>query len=102
MVKDIQLDRTTDTRERRTFEIEQGKVLSFRVQLEVRTKGRWKPVIRWDTAHGFVDCDRYNLQGEKIKSILNLSLEAGLSRAQNDLNRNWHIYRQRFLEGLFP
>lgn len=99
---DFSLERAEDTRERRTFEIEGGKVQSFRLQLEIRIEGEWKPVIRWDTTHGFVDCDRYNLQGEKRKSILNLSFEEGLTRAQNALNAHWHLYRQRFLEGWFP
>jgi hypothetical protein len=102
MVKDIRLDHTEDTRERRTFEIERGQVTAFRLQLEVRVQGKWKPVIRWDTSHGFVDRDRYNLQGEKRKVILNVSFKEGLARAQDDLNANWHIYRRRFLEGLFP
>lgn len=102
MIKDFIIRRAEDTRERRTFESEGGKILSFRVQLEVRVEGEWKPVIRWDTAHGFVDCDRYNLKEEKEKHILNVLPEEGLIQVQNDLNRSWQEYRQRFLEGLFP
>ena len=29
------------------------QVLEFVVQLEILTEGRWKPVVRYDTAHGF-------------------------------------------------
>ena len=99
---DFELERAKDVRERRTFEIERGKVRSFRLQLEVRVQGEWKPVIRYDTAHGFVDCDRYDLTGKKSKTILNVSLEEGLTLAQNDLNANWAVYRDRFLKGLQP
>ncbi len=49
-----------------------------------------------------MDCDIYNLQGEKKKIILNVSFEEGLIRAQKDLNEHWHIYRERFLQGVFP
>jgi len=102
MLRDFVLRRSEDTRERRTFEVEKGKVKGFTVQLEVRVEGEWKPIIRWDASHGFVDCDRYTLQGDKVKTILNVSVEEGLTRAQNDLNRNWQKYRQRFLEGKVP
>ena len=102
MLKDFVIRRAADVRERRRFEGEGGKIVSFRVQLEVRVEGEWKPVIRWDNAHGFVDCDRYSLKGARTKTILNLATEEGLSLAQNDLNRNWREYRRRFLEGLSP
>lgn len=102
MLRDIELIRAEDTRERRTFDIEQGKVISFRVQLEVRMGEEWKPIIRWDNAHGFVDCDRYNLKGERAKAILNVSPEEGLTMAQDSLNAHWEAYRDRFLRGLLP
>lgn len=78
------------------------KVISFRVQLEILSKGEWKPVIRWDNVHGFVDCDRYNLKGERAKTILNVSPEEGLTMAQDSLNASWDVYRDRFLRGLLP
>lgn len=102
MIKDFVIRRAADARERRTFEVEEGQIKSFRVQLEVRAADAWKPVIRWDTSHGFVDCDRYNLKGEKTKSILNVSAEEGLTLAQSDLNTKWQEYRRRFLEGRMP
>jgi len=102
MTKDFEIYRAADVRERRTFEKRKGRILSFRLQLEILVAGEWKVAKRWDTSHGFVDCDIYNLQGEKKKIILNVSFEEGLIRAQKDLNEHWHIYRERFLQGVFP
>lgn len=102
MTRDFEIYRAADVRERRTFEKRKGKIVSFRVQLEVLVGGEWKAVRRWDTAHGFVDCDTYNLKGEKKKLILNIPFEEGLICAQKDLNENWHVYRDSFLQGVFP
>lgn len=96
------LRRDTNVRELRTFELQDGKVNRFRVQLTVRVKGKWLPVIRWDNAHGFVDCDRYDLNGKKEKTILNATAEQGLTLAQTALNRHWEHYRDRFLNGEMP
>lgn len=100
--KALVIRRARDVRERRWFEIERGSVNAFAIQPEVRVEINWEAVVRWDNAHGFVDCDRYTLKGEKQKTILNVTAYEGLTRAQDDLNRNWQRYRQRFLEGLWP
>lgn len=102
MLKDFEIYRAADVRERRTFEKRRGKIVSFRVQLEVCVDNEWKAVKRWDTSHGFVDCDTYNLKGEKKKLILNVSLEEGLVLAQKDFNEHWRRYRDSFLQGVFP
>lgn len=102
MPKNLELYRDEDVRERRTFEKRKGKIVSFRLQLEVLVRSEWKPVKRWDNSHGFVDCDSYNLKGGKKKLILNVSPEEGLIQAQDDLNENWQLYRSRFLGGVFP
>lgn len=102
MLKDFEVYRSADVRERRTFEKRRGKIVSFRVQLEVLVGNEWKAIKRWDTSHGFVDCDIYNLKGEKKKIILNVSFEDGLVLAQKDFNEHWRLYRDRFLQGVFP
>lgn len=48
----------SDTFIRREQVIERGKVIRFVVQLEVELAGEAKPVIRYDTAHGFAHIDR--------------------------------------------
>ena len=40
------------------FDVEHGEVLVFVVQLECLFSGKWTPVIRYDTAHGFAHRDK--------------------------------------------
>lgn len=41
------------TRKRHFHKTENGKVVDFVIQLEVRVGGAWQPVIRYDYAHDF-------------------------------------------------
>lgn len=73
------------------------------VQLEVEVEeGVWKPVIRYDCAHDFAHRDRYNLQGDSDKDELPLNYMEALDLADRDINANWDIYQERFLQGDFP
>ena len=91
-----------DTRIRHYHRTEGGVVLKFTIQLEVETKGRWKAVIRYDTAHRYAHVDRFNLQGKRRKERLRLSFGEALTRAERDIKQNWSTYRERFLQGEFP
>ena len=77
-------------------------MLKFTLQLEVQTKGKWRAVIRYDTAHGYAHIDRFNLQGERRKERLRLNFPEALTRAERDIKQNWPTYRERFSEGEFP
>jgi hypothetical protein len=77
-------------------------VLKFTIQLELENKGKWRPVIRYDTAHGYAHIDRFDLQGKSRKERLRLSFAKALTRAERDIKQNWPVYRERFLEGDFP
>ena len=91
-----------DARLRVEFEVEKGKVRQFLVQLEVKDQGEWRPVIRYDCAHGYAHCDRFTRKGERHKERLPLSYEEALTHAQQDLRRNWERYRERFRKGERP
>ena len=67
-----------------------NKVISFTVQLEVRVKDKWRPVIRYDTAHGFAHIDRYNLRGRTKKERLALNYGEALTRAERDIKKPDH------------
>jgi hypothetical protein len=54
---------TDDVRYRVWFEVDKGQVLKFLVQLEIREQGKWNPVVRYDTAHGFAHRDTYRQMG---------------------------------------
>jgi hypothetical protein len=90
-------------RKRHYHKTKSGRVVAFMVQLEVEVaKGLWKPVLRYDCAHAFAHKDRYNLHGEQDKEALSLSYADVLTLADQDINNNWPIYRERFLRGLYP
>ncbi len=79
-----------------------GKGAEFVVQLEVEVPGTWKPVIRYDTAHGFAHIDRYNPKGRAKKEKLALSFGQALTSAEREIKQNWSAYRAKFLKGEWP
>ena len=89
-------------RKRHYHKTEKGKVIYFAVQLEVEFEGKWKPVIRYDCNHDFVHIDRYNNKGKKIKENIYLTYEESLTLADEDININWELYKQKFLRGEHP
>ena len=89
-------------RKRHYHKTETGDVVGFMVQLEVETEnGVWKPVIRYDCAHNFAHCDRYNLKGEHDKQEIALNYAESLDLADKDINENWDVYQERFYKGIF-
>jgi hypothetical protein len=76
------------------------RIVFFRIQLETLVGEKWMPVVRYDTAHGFVHRDLLDKRGYAIKTpLFNQDLNDALTFAENDLKTNWLSYRERFLEG---
>ena len=87
-----------DDRLRETHVREKGRILDFAVQYETRWRGKWAPVVRYDTAHGFAHRDLYNVRGKTVKTpLVILSYNQALTFAESDLRANWQLYRERFL-----
>ncbi|MGA7877558.1 MAG: hypothetical protein WCA08_17995, partial [Desulfoferrobacter sp.] len=55
-----------------------GKIVAFVVQLEIYDKGKWRVVIRYDSAHGFAHIDQYSRSGRKTKKPIELELTEAL------------------------
>ncbi len=91
-----------DVRKRHVHEIDKGRITRFVVQLEVRHLGAWQAVVRYDTAHGYTHRDSYDLRGRCRKIALPVGVDEALTFADDDINDNWAIYRQRFLREEFP
>lgn len=98
----IYLNDEVTARQRVEFKTEKRKVLEFVVQLEILHEGTWKPVLRYDGAHGFAHCDKYNLQGERRKDPLSLDFRDALTYAIADIKARWAEYLERFLRGEHP
>ncbi len=101
---EVEYDRplSEDVRKRHYHKTERGQVVDFVVQLEVKVEQTWKPVIRYDCAHGFAHKDCYNLREERKKERLELNYKEALILADSDTNDNWETYRRRFLEEEYP
>jgi len=84
-------------RKRHEHTIDKGRVIGFVVQYEVLIKNEWRPVVRYDTAHGFVHKDLINPDGSKEKILLGTAdLNEALSLADKDVNENWERYKDRY------
>jgi len=90
-----------DTRKRHYHVIQAGQITRFVVQLEVRIMGEWKPVIRYDCAHDYAHKDCYNMGGQSRKINLYLDYGDALTLADDDINENWELYKEKFLRGEF-
>lgn len=88
-----------DAQKRHHHETQLGKVVRFMVQLEVFVEGEWKPVVRYDCAHGYAHRDRFNLKGKQVKEDVKMSYEEALTFADDDLDDHWQTYRDSFLRG---
>ncbi|MCK4391263.1 MAG: hypothetical protein KAV83_13615 [Desulfobacterales bacterium] len=75
-----------------------GQVIDFVVQYETFINGKWFPVVRYDTSHGFAHRDLLNIKHEKRKTPLFITdKNDALTFAENDIKDNWEVYKQRFL-----
>jgi hypothetical protein len=76
---------TMNDRKRHEHRTVQGKVTGVAVQYETFFAGEWRPVIRYDTAHGFPHVDKIYADGttEKIP-LLTLDMAEALTVADQD------------------
>ena len=58
--------------------------------------------MRYDCAHGYAHRDSYNILGRRSKEKLYLKFEDALTFADDDIDENWEIYKQKFSEGKMP
>lgn len=95
---------------RRIELVREGKrILDYVVQLEVETSpDEWRPVVRYDTAHGGPHRDQLKMDGQSDKEPINAVFDIvtgyrdAVASAERDIRDHWKIYRQRFLEGKWP
>ena len=88
-----------NARKRHYHVTDNGKIIKFVVQLEVKTKGFWKVVLRYDTFHGYAHKDCYDIEGNCKKINLSIAFEDSMTIADEDIDENWEFYREKFLKG---
>lgn len=87
-----------DGRRRTLYARDRNEILEFVVQYELRIRDAWRPVIRYDTAHGFAHKDILSFKDETVKQKLSFSdYNLALTFAEKDLRDNWRKYRENFL-----
>jgi hypothetical protein len=78
-----------------------GKILKFTVQYETNIGGQWRPVVRYDTAHGFFHRDvMHPGKGQEKIYIRAKDYNEALTLARNDIKKNWQIYKSAFMKEL--
>lgn len=86
-------------RVRHTHICSYGKILEFILQLEINIEGKWYPIVRYDTSHGFAHRDYCHPDGSTEKTPLFVSnYNEALTFAQEDINLNWELYSEHFLK----
>ena len=85
-----------DVRIRHLHRTDRGKVLRFTVQLEVFRGTRWRPVVRYDSAHGQAHLHRYHPKRKAVRESLSLGFADALTFAEGDLRHNWELYLQEY------
>ena len=80
---------------------EKGRILSFVTQLECLVEGKWCPIVRYDTAHGFAHRDILRPTGVQEKQrIPTTDLNEALTYAQRDIKEHWRDYLERYVRWL--
>ncbi len=85
-----------NARKRHYHITESGRIKNFTVQLEIKLGEKWKEVIRFDCSHYFAHKDCFNNEGQSRKINLYLDYENALTLADDDIDENWEIYRDKF------
>ena len=74
---------------------DKGEILEFVVQYEALISGEWRPVVRYDTAHGFAHKDVVRANGEVVKQPLFFeTYNMAFTYATLDLKMNWRQYKE--------
>lgn len=84
-------------RKRHEHMVDKGRVSEFVVQYEILVENRWKPIVRYDTAHGYAHKDLFNPDGTKEKTLMGMvDFNEALFIADKDINENWERYKERY------
>lgn len=85
-------------RSRQVVVLDEGKVIRFVVQYETSITGRWHPVVRYDTAHGFAHKDILSPDGTTEKKInVTYGYSEAFTNAEIDIKLNWQRYKEEYL-----
>lgn len=74
-----------------------GCVIEFVIQYEALIEGKWRTIVRYDTAHGRPHKDIEHPDGTQTKIEFPYHRnEEVLTIGQNDIRDNWERYREQY------
>ena len=83
------------------FTKDKGKISDLVVQYEILINGHWRPVVRYDCAHGFFHRDIISCDGSKVKKAIDVpDLNYALLFARQDIEDKWEWYKEQFLKSI--
>jgi hypothetical protein len=90
----VVLSEELEDRLRATALIRRGTIVKFVVQYEALIENKWRPIVRYDTSHGFAHKDIMHHDGEQEKQPLYFpNLNMAFTFAIQDLKISWRWYR---------
>jgi hypothetical protein len=93
----LYLDQALQNRYRYWHRWERGKIVEFCVQYEALIADRWRPVVRYDSAHGEPHRDTLHPDGTETKSSYRgYANNEVLTVGCQDIVTNWRKYRTRY------
>src|SRR5437660_1486640 len=80
-----------------------NQILDYTVQLEFWQDETWRPIVRYDNAHGFCHRDTIHPDGTQDKMpIYRGDATANFTWAINELRAGWQAQKARFLAEMKP
>jgi len=74
------------------------KILEYTVQLELWHTQTWRPIIRYDNAHGFCHCDTIHADGSQDKTPIHRGdANTNFTWAIQEIRTNWKAHCSRFM-----
>lgn len=82
------------------FVTEKGKVTEITlVQYEAEIGGKWRALVRYDVAHGYLHRDIMSPDGTREKLELPyMDLGEALTQVLEEIHRQWEFYRRVYEE----
>lgn len=80
-----------------TFDKENDHIARFSVQYLAFLRNGWRPIVRFDTAHGRAHMDISHPDGSQdTRELHTQDYAVALARAVQELKERWEFYRERY------
>jgi hypothetical protein len=101
--ENFRVDFTPTDRLEVTFTKTRGKAKAFSIQYQAVIRGRWTPVVRYDTNHGYLHRHRFWLDADKQiddqepRGEPSADYTIPFKTAYDELSANWRTFRANMM-----